>query len=194
MRYTGTIHPFPNSSIQLLNLNTLPVPFNAPSGFYAVAFFLRDDADGLQGNNSTWTSTFIQVQGNPNLSCIPNATTLCIDDQPGDQRFKVTVDYHTQSGGGLAGSATAIPLSSLDILRGGIFWFVSADNPEMLVKVLNGCTINGNYWVFTAAGTNLGLSITVTDTQNGRQKIYENQDGVPAIPIQDTQAFSCSTR
>jgi len=64
----------------------------------------------------------------------------------------------------------------------------------MLVKVLNGCGYNGAFWFFTSAGTNIGLTVTVTDTVIGRQKVYTNADGVNAAPILDTSAFSCSPR
>ncbi|HET9227810.1 MAG TPA: hypothetical protein VFR31_14140, partial [Thermoanaerobaculia bacterium] len=149
---------------------------------------------GYTGNNGAWTNGFILVQGNSNLSCTPDATTLCVDDQSGDRRFKVTVSYQTQQGGGSSGSGKAIPLSPLGVSRGGLFWFFSADSPDMLVKILNGCGVNGYYWVFISAGTNIGLTMTVTDTQIGRQKIYQNNDLNPAVPVQDTAAFTCSTR
>jgi hypothetical protein len=190
-RYTGVVQPFPNA-IQQLPLGPLTIPPRTPSGSYAVAFFLRDNTDGFQGNNSAWSNNFIQVQGDPNLSCNSDAKTLCIDDQPGDRRFKVTVDYNSRTGG--SGSATAISLSSLGVVRGGLFWFFSPENPELLVKVLDGCALNNNYWVFASAGTNIGLSITVTDTLYGRQRNYRNNDGTPASPIQDTQAFTCTVR
>ena len=41
-----------------------------------------------------------------------NATTLCVDDQTGDKRFKVQVSFHTTQGAGAAGR-TALPLSTL---------------------------------------------------------------------------------
>jgi hypothetical protein len=192
VQYTRVIHPYPSNPVQALDLGALTIPRSAPGGRYAVAFFLRDDTDAYQTNNSAWTNTFIEVKGDLNPNCNPDAKTLCVDDQPGDERFKVTVDYSTGAGGGASGSATAIPLSSLGVFRGGLFWFFSADNPEMLVKVINGCPVNGHYWVFASAGTNVGLSMTVTDTRNDRQKSYRNDDGTSAAPIQDTQAFACS--
>jgi uncharacterized metal-binding protein len=60
----------------------------------------------------------------------------------------------------------------------------------MLVKVLDGCAVNGGKWVFASAGTNVGLTMTVTDTTTGAQKIYQNADLNPAQPIQDTSAFA----
>jgi hypothetical protein len=45
--------------------------------------------------------------------------------------------------------------------------------------------------IFAAAGTNVGMTITITDTKTGAQKIYTNLDGQAAIPIQDVNAFTC---
>jgi hypothetical protein len=125
--------------------------------------------------------------------CVPSGTTLCLDDQPGDKRFKVEVLYQTAQGGGLSGLGNAIPLSSLGVHRGGLFWFFSPDNPEMLIKVLNACaTATPRYWVFYSAGTNVGLSITVTDSVTGRIKTYSNPDLTSAPPVTDTDALPCS--
>jgi hypothetical protein len=125
--------------------------------------------------------------------CVPSAATLCLDDQPGDKRFKVEVLYQTSQGGGLAGNGNAIPLSPLGVNRGGLFWFFSADNPEMLVKVLNACsTSTPSYWVFYSAGTNVGFSVTVTDSVTGRTKTYSNPDLTSAPPVTDTSALPCS--
>lgn len=75
--------------------------------------------------------------------------------------------------------------------HGGLFWFFSADNPELLIKVLPACGVNGAHWVFASAGTNIGLTITVTDTSTGAQKPYTNPDLQAMIPIQDVSAFVC---
>jgi N-acetylglucosamine-6-sulfatase len=122
--------------------------------------------------------------------CAAGPTTLCIDGAPGDKRFKVEVTYQTSQGGGLSGNGQAIPLAPVGISHGGAFWFFSPDNPEMLVKVVDGCGANGEKWVFASAGTNVGLTLTVTDTTTGAQKIYSNPDLNPALPIQDTSAFA----
>src|SRR6202030_4202394 len=103
-------------------------------------------------------------------------TTLCIDGQPGDRRFKIEVAFQTSQGGGASGHGPAIPLSPVGITHGGAFCFFSADNPEMLVKVLDGCSINGEKWFFASAATNVGYTVTLTDTETGQQKIYMNAD------------------
>jgi hypothetical protein len=58
--------------------------------------------------------------------------------------------------------------------------------------MLDGCSLNDRFWVFYAATTNVEFTVTVTDTETGRQKQYFNPLGTPAPPIQDTQAFPCS--
>jgi streptogramin lyase len=123
--------------------------------------------------------------------CSPGGGSLCLDDQPGDRRWQVTTAYHTAEGGGSAGYGTAVQLSSLGVTQGGLFWFFAANNPEMLVKVVDGCGVNQQFWVFSAAGTNVGFTVTVRDTSTGRAKAYTNPDGRAAPPIQDTSAFAC---
>jgi hypothetical protein len=124
-------------------------------------------------------------------SCTPSDTVLCIDNNPGDQRFMITASYSTSQGGGLSGNGHAIALSSLGVDQGGLFWFFAKTNPEMLVKVLNGCGTNNRFWVFFSAGTNVGFSVTVRDTVTGSQKTYINPDLNAAPPLQDTNAFAC---
>ena len=129
----------------------------------------------------------------PSLTgCVPSDTVLCIDDDPGDRRFRVTVTYDTVQGGGLSGSGDAIPLAPRGVTRGGLFWFFTADNPELLVKVLNGCGVNNRYWVFLTAGTNVGYTVSVRDMVTSATRTFTNADLHAAEPVQHTSAFSCS--
>jgi virginiamycin B lyase len=123
--------------------------------------------------------------------CTASDTILCIDDAPGDRRFQVEIEYETEQAGGRSGHGRAVPLSSLGVARGGLFWFFGADNPEIIVKILNGCATNQKYWAFISGGTNVGLIITVSDTVTGEVHTYYNRDLTPFAPIQDTRALSC---
>jgi hypothetical protein len=129
--------------------------------------------------------------GSSGGACTPNATTLCIDHNSGDGRFMIQVSYHTSQGGGLSGSGNAISLSTLGVTQGGLFWFFAATNPEMLIKVLDGCALDSHFWVFFAATTNVGFTVTVTDTMTGHQTFYNNADLHAALPVQDTAALTC---
>lgn len=124
-------------------------------------------------------------------SCASGPTTLCIDDQPGDGRFEARVHYQTTQDGGLSGDGHAMALDDLGVTHGGLFWFFGADNPEMLIKVIDGCGLNQKFWVFYSAGTNVGLTVTVTDTQTGGSVVYRNPDLTVAPPVQDTSALPC---
>src|SRR5579862_4323196 len=130
--------------------------------------------------------------GRVTFGCTPGDSTLCLDDQPGDRRWQLGVTFATAQGGGSAGNGHAVPLASLGVSRGGLFWFFNAGNPEMLVKVLDGCSLDQEFWVFAAATTNVGFTLTVLDTRTGRFKAYGNADRTPAPPVQDTSAFACT--
>jgi hypothetical protein len=116
----------------------------------------------------------------PSSPCAdPN--TLCL--QGG--RFQVSVQWTDFQGH--SGLASVVPgVSSND---SGLMWFFAPDNWELLVKVLNGCGVNGHYWVFGAAATDVAYTIQVTDTQTGEIKTYTNPLGTSSPAITDTAAF-----
>lgn len=111
-------------------------------------------------------------------TCVPSSSTLCLDDL----RFAVSVTWIANG----AGTGQAIPLTP----NSGGFWFFSADNVELIVKVLNGCDVNGRYWVFAGGLTNVDTMIVVTDLSNGKMKTYSSPANTPFQPIQDTSAFA----
>ncbi|HEV7517850.1 MAG TPA: trypsin-like serine protease, partial [Thermoanaerobaculia bacterium] len=163
----------------------LPAPAAGP--WYA----LVDGASGPGGPYQLVTTLY--ATGSLAAPCVPTPTALCLDDRPGDRRFKVEVAYQTAQNGGLAGAGNAVSLGNLGLARGGAFWFFSPDNPEMLFKVLNACnSATPRYWVFFSAGTNVGLTVTVTDTATGHVKVYSNPDLHTAVPVSDTDGLPCS--
>ena len=128
----------------------------------------------------------------PTAPCVPGTNRLCISDVGNDRRFQVDVSFSSSQGGGSSGLASAIALGPVGVTRGGLFSFFNKANPEMLVKVLNGCAINGNYWVFVSAVTTVGYTVTITDTDTGRTFVRGNVDGSTAAPVTDLKAFPCS--
>ena len=130
--------------------------------------------------------------GGGGTTCVPDGDTLCIDNVAGDRRFKVEVTFHTSQNGGASGNGHAVALGSLGITKGGLFWFFGADNPEFLIKILNGCSANAKFWVFYSGATNVGMTITVTDTVNGHTFVRTNADLHPLATLQDTGALNCS--
>jgi hypothetical protein len=113
-------------------------------------------------------------------SCVPNATTLCL--QGG--RFEVRAEWATSSGA--QGQGQAVPLTS----DTGYFWFFNAANVEVILKVLNGCGFNQRFWVFAGGLTDVYVRLTVRDTQTGTVWVRENPQRTPFQPIQDVSAFA----
>lgn len=128
----------------------------------------------------------------PVAECTPSDTVLCVDDLPGDRRFEVTISYDTVLGGGRAGDATVADLTCAGVTKGAVFSFFDPDNPEALVKILNGCAVNGYYWVFAGATTTVGFELTVRDTLTGAIRTWINTDQTEVTPLVDTTVFSCN--
>jgi hypothetical protein len=114
------------------------------------------------------------------VGCTPGSNYLCL----GPGRFKVEVAWKDFDGH--TGAGQAVPFGSDD---SGLLWFFAPENWEMLVKVLDGCKLNGHFWMFSAATTTVEYTLRVTDTRSGVVKEYFNPLGTAAVAITDTSAF-----
>jgi|SRR5450432_134078 len=112
-------------------------------------------------------------------TCVANGTTLCLNAS----RFKVTVAWQVPSQG-TSGAGNGITLTT----DTGEFWFFSANNIELVVKVVDGRAFNDKFWVFYGALSNVQYTITVTDSTTGAVKTYQNPDGNLAS-VADVSAF-----
>jgi ELWxxDGT repeat protein len=110
--------------------------------------------------------------------CQPAADRLCL----GNGRFAVTVAWRDFAGN--TGTGQAIPLTA----DTGGFWFFSPENLELAVKVLDGRALNNAFWVFYGALSNVEYEITVTDTETGLTRRYQNPAGQLAS-VGDTRGF-----
>ena len=112
--------------------------------------------------------------------CGADATTLCL----GGGRYRLTATFNSDRA---AGAAHVVGLTS----DSGYLWFFDPSNTEVVVKVLDGCAVNSHHWVFAAGLTNVGVGLTVADTQTGVVRAYGNARGTAFAPIQDAGAFPC---
>jgi len=113
--------------------------------------------------------------------CAGDPHTLCL----AGERFLVTARWAV--GGGAQYAADAMPLTS----DTGWFWFFRPSNVELIVKVLDGCTVNGRFWVFAAGLTNVEVELQVEDLEAaGEVRRYVNVAGTPFAPVLDTGAFA----
>ncbi|MEM6701610.1 MAG: hypothetical protein AAF690_02835 [Acidobacteriota bacterium] len=110
-------------------------------------------------------------------SCATSAQALCLQD-----RFLVSVRWQDFTGG--SGRGTTLPLTT----DTGGFWFFDTENVELVVKVLDGRALNGKFWVFFGALSDVAYDLEVMDTVTGAVRTYTN----PARnfgSVGDTQAF-----
>ena len=112
-------------------------------------------------------------------NCANGDANLCLNNG----RFVVTIAWRNAQGE----SGVGHKASQRDYR--GEFWFFTPNNVDLVVDVLNGCSSNNHFWVFTAGTTNLELDLTVTDSVTGNSRIYSNPlNGFE--PIADTSAFA----
>ena len=97
--------------------------------------------------------------------CVATSSALCLNEG----RFRVEVEWSDPFNGG-TGSGESVPLTA----DTGAFWFFSSSNIELVVKVLDGRSLNGNFWVFYGSLTNVEFTLNVTDTETGAIATYHN--------------------
>jgi len=166
------------------NVDSGTIPWSRPpDGTYYVTLTLDEfSGSGYFYEDFLTFSGTVRV-GPPSPTCSSNATTLCLN---GD-RFAVGVTW-TKSDG-TTGTGQAIALTG----DTGYFWFFSANNVEMVIKLVDGRALNSRFWAFAGGLTNVRVLITVTDTQTGAVRTYLNPQGIAFAPIQDTDAFAGAT-
>ena len=87
-------------------------------------------------------------------------------------RFRVEARWRDHAGNVGAGTARTTVGS-----ESGYFTFFDLDNVELMVKILDGRTVNGHFWLFVGALTDVELTLTVTDTTTGQVRTYDSAAG-----------------
>lgn len=114
--------------------------------------------------------------------CQASAEAACL--QGG--RFRATLTYNDP--GGNSGNGKVATGRSADT---SLFYFFEPKNWEVMVKVLNGCDINGYFWVYGSASTDVGFTLKVQDLETGAERTFSNPPGELAKGFSDGQAFAC---
>ncbi len=121
--------------------------------------------------------TLLRITIGPVETCAAGVDALCLQGE----RFLVRSSWRRRHD---AGVGQALPLTS----DTGAFWFFDPDNVEVTLKVLDGRSYSGAYWVFFGALSNVEYVITVVDGSTGAIQSYFNYQGVMAS-VADTSAF-----
>lgn len=171
--FVGTLEP----GTEFANVDSGVLSYSRPP---AGTYFLFATAEEDQSYDDLYpfpnTETFGAV-------CVEDATTHCLNGG----RFSVQANWSVPAQG-TSGVGNAIPLVGGDT---GYFWFFSSNAAELMVKIVDGRAVNGRFWFFYGALSNVQYSITVTDTVTGAVKTYQNPSGNLAS-VADTNAFSDS--
>ncbi len=96
--------------------------------------------------------------------------------------FRATAEWHTADDTGVAHPRHLTTDT-------GSFYFFRYDNLELTVKVLDGCSLTGHYWVFASGMTNVGVTLTVEHGEVATT--YTNPLGQTFQTITDTVALPC---
>jgi PKD repeat protein len=136
------------------NTSTLQNPSHTflSAGTYSVSLAATNSS------GSGTTSKSITASNGGGVPCVPSTQNLCLNNG----RFEVTTEYATAAGA--SGHGTGVKLTD----DSGYFWFFSDTNIEVVVKVLSFCFPPFNsYAVFSAGLTDVGVTLTVRDSQTG---------------------------
>ncbi|HEX3552166.1 MAG TPA: hypothetical protein VIA62_02935 [Thermoanaerobaculia bacterium] len=186
--FSGVFDPSWNLKGPISRINTYtagvqtePAVATSPAGDLVAAWASGDDrSHGIGGINGTQDGNGFGVfaQRFTTASCGLDPGQLCLGG-----RFSVGVQL-TNPTSGAAGSGKPLSLTG----DTGAFWFFGPDNVELMIKVLDGRAVNGHFWVFYGALSDVEYTITVTDTETRQSKFYHN----PPHHLEsraDTQAF-----
>lgn len=113
------------------------------------------------------------------VNCDP--ASLCLHD-----RFRVSVDWRSPQGS--QGIGQVVPIRND---TSGLFWFFQEDNWELLAKVIDGCAVNGHYWLIYGATTDVAFDLHLEDDDTGVLRTFRNSGGAAAPSLIDVEAVPC---
>ena len=120
------------------------------------------------GGGSVYSEGVSATTGDVRGACRAGESFLCLREG----RFEVQVHWKNNAVAGDYGLGRSVPVEVSD--ESGLFWFFDPSNIELVVKVLDGGAINGNYWVFFGALSDVEYWITVREVDGDGSRTYHN--------------------
>ncbi|HTG37173.1 MAG TPA: hypothetical protein VLB76_30010, partial [Thermoanaerobaculia bacterium] len=152
---TGTAKTYHNAPFQFASQADVEAFPSAPASALASAVPLAGSADPAAAIPKL----------SPAVPCVGTSQRFCL----GQGRFEVKVSF-VDPRTGATGQAQGVPLTD----DTGTFWFFAPANLELTVKVLDAQGVNGHFWVFYGALSDVEYTITVTDFNTGATRTYRN--------------------
>ena len=147
-----------------------------------VSVMLTNAVGGELGQRDTASIMIIDDDGAEDDECVPDDERLCL----GNGRFALRGTWTDFQG--RQGVFHAVPSTD----GSGFFWFFDENSIEVIVKLIDGCSLNDHRWVFLAATTNVAYRLEVTDLRTGSVQRYSNLLGTRAAATTDITAFGCT--
>ncbi|HEV7238221.1 MAG TPA: NF038122 family metalloprotease [Thermoanaerobaculia bacterium] len=156
-----------------LAANTTQIPVGGFTAGQSATFRVRArNANGNSGYSNEATGTTSQNPG----SCTANDTTVCLLNN----RFRVKIDYVNPFSNPPNQPGTfraARLLSGVQNPDTGLFGFSSAQAVEVVVRLQDTRPFAPRFDVYYGGMTDVGYTVTVTDTQTGTTRQYSNTAG-----------------
>ncbi|MCG6536810.1 MAG: hypothetical protein L7F78_19405, partial [Syntrophales bacterium LBB04] len=116
--------------------------------------------------SSSWLGSIMTLPDS--AGCTPSPTALCLNNN----RFQVQVHWRNYNDGSTGvGHAVPIPAGTGE---SGYFWFFNQENIELMIKILDGRSSNGKFWVIYGSLSDVEYTLSILDTQTGQTKSYFN--------------------
>ncbi len=175
----GGALPWTAAAVAPLNATSVVLDNLQPEGRYE----LRVGAigDGATAFSETATVRLSEPPGpGAATDCSPRPVTTLSGG------YDVRMCFETPSG-----LQTAAANYHLESDNSALLYFFDRDNAEILLKILDGCAVNGHRWVFTAPVTNVAFRLEIVERSTGRRFEQRNAAGRTAQTEGDTTAFPC---
>ena len=147
-------------------LGEFPTAGYSPGEFLSLGSRVYFAADDERIGRELWAVDFAAPPP-PVPGCVADAEHLCL----ADGRFRLRADWRDPRTGN-SGVAGALPFPGSE--RTGLFWFFNPANVELIVKMLDGGDVNGFFWTFYGALSDVEYWIDVDDLRTGAHRTYHN--------------------
>ncbi|MEM1247207.1 MAG: reprolysin-like metallopeptidase [Acidobacteriota bacterium] len=175
--------PGPGASAATANL-TLTIEARSPATdwFAAATASLGDGLARIEGLAPDTPHTFrLRLTGTGTAGPEASITTYSASGPCREEalcllggRFEIDVAWRdARSGNSGRGSADRFPGSD----QSGTFWFFDESNVELVVKMLDGTSLNDRFWHYYGALSDVEYWISVRDTRTEEQRTYHNPQG-----------------
>lgn len=113
--------------------------------------------------------------------CASSDTIQCL----GGNRYSAEITWSSSL---TSGKGQVFEATTDDV---GLFTLDNADQVDVLIRVLDGCAINNQSWVFMVSLADVAVTTLATDLETGNQQTYSLPLGTVHQPISDVTAISC---